>query len=233
MYCPNCGSKNKEDSQFCESCGTKLDEFGATTGTQQVPPSQKAYNQGEVNKPSTVLVVLGYIFALLGGLIGIVIGLFLYSKDNHAAKSHGRNMLIIATVVIVLGLLVNVFVLSSDLTQTTTPSVSSNGLSSSSSSSSSDSSSSGSSTSAVKLVISYSGDWTGAISDSSGTRTIEGTGDKTINLGNIDGAVAANAQKSDDSSETMTISLKKGVSTLKKSSTSSEYGFVSVSDYIE
>lgn len=232
MYCPNCGSKNKEDSQFCESCGTKLDEVGATTGAQQVPPSQKAYNQEEVNKPSTVLVVLGYIFALLGGLIGIVIGLYLYSKDNHAAKSHGRNMLIIATVVIILGLLVNVFVLSSDLTQTTTPSVSNNGLSSSSSSSS-DSSSSGSSTSAVKLVISYSGDWTGAISDSSGTRTIEGTGDKTINLGNIDGAVAANAQKSDDSSETMTISLKKGVSTLKKSSTSSEYGVVSVSDYIE
>lgn len=232
MYCPNCGSKNKEDSQFCESCGTKLDEVGATTGAQQVPPSQKAHNQEEVNKPSTVLVVLGYIFALLGGLIGIVIGLYLYSKDNHAAKSHGRNMLIIATVVIILGLLVNVFVLSSDLTQTTTPSVSNNGLSSSSSSSS-DSSSSGSSTSAVKLVISYSGDWTGAISDSSGTRTIEGTGDKTINLGNIDGAVAANAQKSDDSSETMTISLKKGVSTLKKSSTSSEYGVVSVSDYIE
>lgn len=97
---------------------------------------------------------------------------------------------------------------------------------------SSSSSSSDSSSSAVSLVISYSGEWSGAISDESGTRSIEGTGSKTIDLGDITGAVAANAQKMDDSSETLTISLKSGGETLEKQSTSADYGMAQVSAYI-
>lgn len=92
--------------------------------------------------------------------------------------------------------------------------------------------SSSSSSSGVAVVISYSGEWGGAIADSTGTRTIEGTGPKTINLGEVDGAVAANAQKKDSGSGTLTISLTKDGSTLKTSSTSAQYGVASVSDYI-
>jgi len=109
MYCPNCGSKNKDDAQFCESCGTKI----GLMGTQPSPASQQAATtpppsyHGESGKPSTIIVVLGYIFALLGGLIGIILGLYLYSKDNHEAKTHGRNILIIAAVMMVLGILIS------------------------------------------------------------------------------------------------------------------------------
>ena len=99
--------------------------------------------------------------------------------------------------------------------------------------SSSDYSSTSSSSGPISVVISYSGEWSGAISDSSGTRSIEGVGDKTINLGNIDGAVAANAQKMDSGAGTITISLKQNGKTLEKDSTSSDYGFAQVSTYLD
>ena len=235
MHCPNCGSENKEDAQFCENCGTKLvttgNDVASSAKISQVPSS--AQDKGsEANKPSSVLVVLGYIFALLGGLIGIILGLYLYSKDNHEAKTHGRNILIIAAVMMVLGILVSGWVASNVLSSTTSP-YDYSSSSDSSDYSTSDSSSSSSTGGAVSLVISYSGEWSGAIADSSGTRSIEGTGDKTINLGNIDGAVAANAQKRDSGSGTLTISLKQNGKTLEKDTTSSDYGMVQVSTYID
>jgi|GEM_PF-953259 hypothetical protein len=229
MYCPNCGSENKDDAQFCESCGTKLDAIGgdvsSRTKTSQSPPY---YQQGpEAKKPSTILVVLGYIFALFGGLIGIVLGLFLYSKNNHEAKTHGRNILLISAVMIVLGVLVSGY-LGSTVTNDNYDT-----SSSSSDSSSSDYSTTSSTGGPVSLVISYSGEWSGAVSDSSGTRSIEGYGDKTINLGNINGAVAANAQKSDAGSGVLSISLEQNGKTLKKTSTTSEYGLAQISTYLD
>ncbi|HHY00807.1 MAG TPA: zinc-ribbon domain-containing protein [Methanothermobacter sp.] len=233
MYCPNCGSENKDDAQFCESCGTKLDAVGGDIGSSaNISQSQPYYQKqdSEANKPSSILVVLGYIFAILGGLIGVVLGFILYSKDNHEAKTHGRNILIISAVVIVLGVLVSGYVVSmvtSDVYDTI--SSSSDSYSGDYSSTSSTSSTGGS----VSLVISYSGEWSGAVSDSSGTRTIEGYGDKTINLGNIDGAVAANAQKSDGGSGVISISLKQNGKTLKTDSTTSKYGLAQVSTYLD
>ena len=230
MFCPNCGSENKEDAQFCESCGTRLDstapDVGSSAKISQMPSSDQIQGS-EANKPSTIIVVLGYIFALLGGLIGIILGVYLYSKDNHEAKTHGRNILIIAAVMMVLGILVSGYLGSMMASNIYDTSSSSNDLSSS------DYSSTSSSSGPISVVISYSGEWSGAISDSSGTRSIEGVGDKTINLGNIDGAVAANAQKMDSGAGTITISLKQNGKTLEKDSTSSDYGFAQVSTYLD
>jgi hypothetical protein len=47
----------------------------------------------------------------------------------------------------------------------------------------------------VKVEVKYPGSWNGTITDSSGTRTIEGTGDKTFDLGGITGSVNAKVQK--------------------------------------
>lgn len=217
MFCPNCGSEVKGDAQFCEKCGTKLTDNKLTKSqTQEFTTSERVPDSGEGKKPSVVLLVLGYLFALLGGLIGIIIGGYLYSRNNSSAKFHGRNILIIAAIVIIAAIGINALALTQ--TTTTTPSTSS--------------SSSSTPTGAVVLVINYSGDWSGAISDSSGTRSIDGSGEKTINLGNITGAVAANVQKGDSSSETLSVIIKQGGETLKSESTSSEYGVVAISDYI-
>lgn len=110
MYCPKCGTKNQDDAIFCENCGTKLDG----SGSHQDPKSQRISKSFEDKKPSSVIVIIGYIFALLGGLIGIIIGAYLFTRNNKDAKFHGRNMLIIAAIVLLVSIAASVF-LSSDI----------------------------------------------------------------------------------------------------------------------
>lgn len=90
MNCRKCGTENQENAIFCENCGAKLNQ--AETTRENV----------EDKKPSSVLLVIGYIFAFLGGLIGIVIGAYMLTRKNPNAKSHGRNMLVIAGLVLIL-----------------------------------------------------------------------------------------------------------------------------------
>ncbi|NYB52077.1 MAG: zinc-ribbon domain-containing protein [Methanobacteriaceae archaeon] len=101
MYCHNCGAKNVENAIFCEKCGTKLSEPNVRASKSM---GNKTSFTGK-NKPSTILVVIGYIFAILGGLIGILIGVYLYTRDNQDSKFHGRNMLVIAAVIICLSVI--------------------------------------------------------------------------------------------------------------------------------
>ncbi|QUH22634.1 hypothetical protein HYG87_02045 [Methanobacterium alkalithermotolerans] len=80
--------------------------------------------------------------------------------------------------------------------------------------------SSGCLSSNVKLVVDYGDSWNGTITDSSGTRTIEGTGNETIDLGSITGSLRIIVQKKEPSDETLTISLIKGDETIQTQNTS-------------
>lgn len=93
MYCPKCGTKNPEGAAFCENCGNRLIDPQAASVDR---------NYGE-KKHSNVLVILGYIFAIISGIIGAIIGLYLYTRDDSYYKAHGRNILIIAVIIIVIG----------------------------------------------------------------------------------------------------------------------------------
>ncbi len=75
-------------------------------------------------------------------------------------------------------------------------------------------------TSNVKLVVNYTDGWNGTITDSSGTRTIEGTGDETIDLGSITGSLRIIVEKTEPSNETLTISLIRGDETINTQNTS-------------
>lgn len=52
-------------------------------------------------KPSLLVLIIGYVFAISGGLIGLFIGTYLYTRKNPNAKFHGRNMVVIAIVSLV------------------------------------------------------------------------------------------------------------------------------------
>jgi uncharacterized membrane protein YvbJ len=94
MFCTNCGTENLEDAQFCQNCGKILNNT-----------AKQSYTYSEAKKPSIFIVILGYILGILGGFFGILIGLYLLSKDNPNSKFHGRNIVIIAIISMILGLI--------------------------------------------------------------------------------------------------------------------------------
>jgi len=75
-------TKNKEDSSFSPFDSIKY------------PDNQKA-NTSKTNDFSVpsrkyrIVVILGYIFSILGGLIGLLIALFLITRKDSYAKQHG------------------------------------------------------------------------------------------------------------------------------------------------
>ncbi|CDG64592.1 hypothetical protein MBMB1_0482 [Methanobacterium sp. MB1] len=97
-------------------------------------------------------------------------------------------------------------------------------------STSSDSSASDSSSddATAQIQVEYSGEWAGAISDSSGTRNIDGSGTKTFQV-KATQVVAADFQKQDNGTGTIKVSIVQNGRTLETQSSNAEYGGVAVS----
>lgn len=85
-----------------------------------------------------------------------------------------------------------------------------------------------STSSGTQLKIDYSGSWSGAYSDDSGTQSIEGTGPKTLNISSEEVYVSADAQKQAGNSKVMTLSIIKNGKVVANKSTSAAYGVVAV-----
>ncbi|MCK9152121.1 hypothetical protein [Methanobacterium alcaliphilum] len=89
--------------------------------------------------------------------------------------------------------------------------------------------------SSVKVAVDYPGSWNGTITDSSGTQTIEGTGNKTIDLGSITGSLRVKVEKKDKGSDTLTVSAIRGdetVNSMNSSTGSGELDDVTLSIYL-
>ncbi len=87
MRCPNCGAEVKPGDIFCSECGTKM-------GVE--------YKEVSEGNPHMVATVLGYIFGFLGGWLGFVFGVYLLTRDHPRAKFHGKVILVLTVVMIVL-----------------------------------------------------------------------------------------------------------------------------------
>lgn len=53
-------------------------------------------------KSYTLTIVLGYIFSVLGGLIGLILAIYNVTRDDESAKLHGKIQLIIFVVWIII-----------------------------------------------------------------------------------------------------------------------------------
>jgi len=108
-FCRNCGKEIAADAKFCSNCG-------ALTSTQQLPPTSPTPSQQPVSQrqvtlsfppipsqpPMNILVVLGYVFAILGGLVGMVIGLYLSTRKDPICKKHGELILGLSSLMFVI-----------------------------------------------------------------------------------------------------------------------------------
>lgn len=81
----------------------------------------------------------------------------------------------------------------------------------------------------VQVKIITEGSWSGSIGDAGSQSTYDGTGDDTIDLGDAKSIVSAAIQKKDSGSSELKVQILKDGKVLEESSTTGEYGVVSVS----
>ncbi|CEL24822.1 hypothetical protein [Methanobacterium formicicum] len=84
---------------------------------------------------------------------------------------------------------------------------------------------SGCMSSSVKVVIDYPGSWNGTLKTDAGTRSIEGTGNQTIDLGSMTGSLYVKVEKKDKgSNNTIRVSAIRGDETVNTMNSSTQYG---------
>lgn len=84
---------------------------------------------------------------------------------------------------------------------------------------------------APQLQICYDGSWSGAVLVGDSQKSIDGTGNQTLDLdGDSWDIVSANAQKMDGSNNKLTIKIIKDGKVVKQESTTAAYGIASVVD---
>ena len=107
IFCPFCGEELVDNAKFCRNCGKNVESYqhvndGSTNGY--------TYNPPVVEKSHTIATVLGFIFAILIPLLGIIFGIYLLTrKDSQKAKKYGTIMIIVAVIVWVLSFITSFF----------------------------------------------------------------------------------------------------------------------------
>lgn len=95
-YCPACGEELIDAAKFCKNCGAEIDNPQKTTNTYQ--ENRRQYIELS-DKNYTIAIVVGYVMAILIPLIGLIIGIYLLTRDSSRAKKHGKFVLIVTVVV--------------------------------------------------------------------------------------------------------------------------------------
>ena len=96
-FCPNCGHELIDAAKFCKNCGYNLESGEKKSQSYEIPVVEKSHTLG---------IVLGYVFSLLIPLIGIIIGIYLQTRDDSPkASRHGKYVIIVGVVVWILSAL--------------------------------------------------------------------------------------------------------------------------------
>lgn len=105
--CPLCGYANPDEADYCVKCGTPLlfknqpDENQSSPIVIKKEAVQDA-SQFKTQRTSRILIALGYIFSILGGILGLIIAIYLSTRKDPVAKRHGHIQLAIFVFYVVL-----------------------------------------------------------------------------------------------------------------------------------
>lgn len=101
-FCPKCGEELVDNAKFCKNCGANLDNIESYTNLND----QGNYGIPVVENDHTAAVIIGYVGAILIPIIGIIAGIYLYTrKDSEKANRHAKFIIILAAVVWILSAL--------------------------------------------------------------------------------------------------------------------------------
>lgn len=107
-FCPSCGVERKEGSKFCHNCGYDFEAVDAVTNenantntnidanmnsNSDVQVNQNPIPNVQTQNSYTISKILGYLCAILIPILGIIFGIYLYTRDEDDAKMHGKIMI--------------------------------------------------------------------------------------------------------------------------------------------
>ena len=105
--CPLCGFQNPQEADYCVKCGTPLVLKNQIRGENNSPiiirkefSNQK--NDYKGNGTNRLLIIFGYIFSILGGILGLIIAIYLSTRKDPVARKHGHIQLAIFAFYIIL-----------------------------------------------------------------------------------------------------------------------------------
>ena len=109
--CPLCGFPNPDEADFCVKCGTPLifkSQFeGDHTALNPIVIKKEIVNtpsqpQPQPHRTSSWLIIFGYIFSILGGILGLIIAIYLSTRKDPNARRHGHIQLAIFAFYVIL-----------------------------------------------------------------------------------------------------------------------------------
>ena len=92
---------NPDEADYCVKCGSPLifkQDFDNQSSLNPIIIQRNiSDNAQSYNGPRTsrIVILLGYIFSILGGLLGLIIAIYLITRKDPVAKRHGRIQLLI------------------------------------------------------------------------------------------------------------------------------------------
>lgn len=101
IKCPKCGKINDGTTDFCIYCGTIYDEYKAEEEDSNIffigrdsnkkgirfDSMQDSISKG--NQNYRLMIIIGYIFAILGSVLGFIFAIYLITRKDSNAKKHG------------------------------------------------------------------------------------------------------------------------------------------------
>ena len=111
VRCPKCGKINDGTTYFCIYCGTIFEDYNGDDDSippiflsieksedfkkeqeEKENPNFEGFNPNNISQKSNhrIAIVLGYFFSIMGGLIGLLIAIYLITRKDPSAKKHGK-----------------------------------------------------------------------------------------------------------------------------------------------
>lgn len=99
--CPYCGFENPDEADFCVKCGTPLlfknqiENSETNIGPIMIKKQVISSPQPQISRRSNLLIILGYLFSILGGILGLIIAIYLSTRKDPVYRKHGHIQLAI------------------------------------------------------------------------------------------------------------------------------------------
>ena len=93
--CPLCGFENPDEADFCVKCGSPL-IFKNQFQSNDISVRPIVINKTVVGSENSQrggfmkwLIIFGYLFSILGGLLGFIIAIYLITRKDPSIRKHG------------------------------------------------------------------------------------------------------------------------------------------------